>query len=279
MNLILILKELWRRRALLAGAIFAAAAISTLAVFQVSPAPPSISKRSQAEAQGSIAILVDSARSPIADAKRDLLGLTARAGVFARYMAGGNVVGQIAEDNEIPVDQIDVAGPSPLPGQAPGIEAVKVHPYGIAISQQPELPIVNVETRAPTVDEARGLAAAAPEAVSRVVSSIQAEQGTPAAKQVQFRVLGPAQATPVDEAMGKKMAVVLFFVLLAIFIGLILGLPRLVVAWRAADADTLVPPGEETELPPEIVHLPSGRAGENEEDDRPPTVIGRRSDP
>jgi hypothetical protein len=279
LNLILILKELWHRRALAALSIFLAAAISVLAVFQVSFSPPGVSKRSQAEAQGSIAILVDSARSPIADAKRDLLGLTARAGVFARYMAGGNVVGEIAEANDIPVEQIDVAGPSPLPGQAPGIESVKVHPYGIAISQQPELPIVNVETRAPTVREARGLAAAAPEAVSRIVSSVQAEQGTPAEKQVQFRVLGPAQATPVDEAMGKKMAIVLFLVLLAIFIALILGVPRLVVAWRAADADTLSPPSEETELPPEIVHLPSGRTGENEGEDRPPTVIGRRGDP
>jgi hypothetical protein len=237
LNLILGLKELWRRRILLAISIVAAVSVSLLAVYQVSLAPPSISQRVEADARGSIEILVDSARSPIADARRDLAGLTARAGVFARYIAGGNVVGQIAKANDIPVRQIDVAGPEPLPGEAPGAgeEAPQIHPYGIAITQSGELPILAVATRAPTVEEARGMAATAPAAIRRVVRSIQEQQGTPLAKRVEFRVLGPAKAAPHADALGKKAALALFLILTTLSVVTILAVPRLIAAWRAAE--------------------------------------------
>lgn len=282
MNLILNLKELWRRRALVVLSIVAAAAISVFVVFQVSFSPPSIAKRSQVEAQGSIDILVDSARSPIADAQRDLSGLTARAGVFARYMAGGNVIGRIAKDTGIPVKQIDVAGPAPLPGLAPGAEeeAPQLHPYGIAIVQPDELPILSVITRAPTVHEARALAAAAPAAVSRVVASIQTQQGTPSRQRVEFRVLGPAEAAPVDDSMGKKVALMLFLVLLAIFIVLILALPRLVAVWRTTEpAAGAGAPGEEPGQGHEVLHLAADRDADPPDNERRAAWVRRRRDP
>jgi hypothetical protein len=236
LNLISILKELWNRRLFVVASTFAAGTISILVVFHLSLLPPSIAKRSQAEASGSIAILVDSTSSPIADAKRDLTGLTARAAVFARYMAGGNVIQRIARSNGIPAEQIDVAGPVPLPGQAPGIEPTppRLHPYGISITQQAELPIVLIVTRAPTVADARGLAAAAPVAVRQVVEAIQKEQRTPIQQRVTFRALGPAEAGVVDDAAGKKIAAALFIFLLATFLALIVAVPRLREAWRGA---------------------------------------------
>ncbi len=286
MNLILILKELWRRRLLVGLALLLAIAIPILAVFKVSAAPPSISKRSHVDAQGSIEILVDSARSPIADAHRDLTGLSTRAGVFARLMAGGNVVREIAEEAGVPFDQIDVAGPAPLPGEAPGAsgESPQIHPYGLAFSQTGELPIVKVATRAPTLDQARALAAAAPGAVRKVVQSIQAQQGTPAAKRVEFRVLGPAEAAPMDEALGKKVALVLFVVILAIGIALILGVPRLRAAWHAAEPSDPAPAGRREPDPdreqddPDVVRLPVAR--EDDPADEVETAwIGRRQEP
>jgi hypothetical protein len=252
LNLILHLKELWRRRVLVAAAVAVAATISILAVFQVSLSPPGISKHSKVEAQGSIEILVDSARSPIADAQRDLEGLVARAGVFARYMAGGDVVSQIARANDIPVNRIDVVGPEPLPGQAPGIDggSLQLNPYEISVVQSGNLPILTVVTRAPTVEEARGLAAAAPAAVRRVVRVVQAQQGTPLGRRVGFRELGPAEAGLVDESIGKKAATMIFLVLLTLFIVAILGIPRLVFAWRSADSSQ----------GPELVPLPGSRS-------------------
>ncbi len=279
MNLILILKELRRRRALVVLSIFLAAAVSTLAVFQVSFLPPSISKRNHVDAQGSIELLVDSARSPIADAHRDLTGLTARAGVFARLMTGGNVIGRIAKANDIPVKQIEAAGPVPFPGEVPGAEQPPAQPlpYGIAVTQTESLPILRVVTRAPTVPEALSLAAAAPAAIRAEVEAIQAQQGTPPGKRVEFRELGPAQAALVDDAMGKKIALILFVVVLTILILLILGIPRFVTAWRAVEPDARpLGPGDEAAQAPEVLHLPAGREGEVDGGDLEAARIGQR---
>jgi hypothetical protein len=238
LNSILILKELWERKLLVALAVLAAAAIAIAAVFQVSLSPPSIAKREHVNSQGSIEILVDSARSPIADARRDLTGLTARAGVFARLMVGGNVIARIAKDNDISVEQIDTVGPAPLPGQAPGAEeSAQLRPYGIQVIQDGELPILTVVTRAPTPAKARALAASAPAAITEVVEAIQDQQGTPVGKRVEFRVLGPAESAPVEDAQGKKIALIVFLVLLALFLVLILGIPRLVEAWRNTEPE------------------------------------------
>ena len=190
-----------------------------------------------------------------------MTGLTARAGVFARLMAGGNVVRRIARAIDVPVKQIDVAGPAPLPGQAAGVAQPppQLHPYGISIEQAEELPIVTVNTRAPTVPEARALAAAAPAAVRDVVKSIQAQQGTPTGKRVELRVLGPAQAAPSDDAIGKKVALALFVVLLIVSIVLILGVPRL--SWPGARLRTASAPmtGGLSRIGPRG-HLPARRA-------------------
>jgi hypothetical protein len=276
------LKELWSRKLLVALALVIALAAAIVAVYHVNPSGPTLSKRSTSEARGESEILVDSARSPIADSRRDLAGLSARAGVFARLMAGGNVIRQIAEDTGIPENQIDVVGPTPLPGEAPGAgELAAPHPYGISFTQSGELPIVGVETRAPTVKEAQVLAAAAPGAVREVVESVQAQQGTPAAKRVEFRVLGPAQAELVDDALGKKAVLLLFLVALSFLLLAILGLPRFIDAWRNAEPELLPEeprplPGEES---PGVVHLPAGRAGEAGPDSPQPTWIEQRREP
>lgn len=252
MTFIRLLKELWQRRLLVVLAAVIAVAGAVLVVYNVSISPPGLHKRDHAEAHGSIEILVDSSRSPIADVARDLEPLTARAGVFARYIAGGNVIKRIADATGIPVKQIEVAGPVPLPGEAIGATAPpeQLLPYGFEIVQRDELPIVNVETRAPTLDEARALAAATPGAVREIVSGIQAEQKIPESKQVTFRVLGPAQADIATEALGAKAAIAVFVVLFGLGILLILGVPRLVEAWHAADEEPPAVPRPEGDYPP-----------------------------
>lgn len=249
MNFIYFLRELWHRRVAVLVAAGGAAAVAMLVVYNVSVSPPALSKRDHVEARGSIEILVDSAKSPIADVGRNLEPLTARAGVFARYIAGGNVIARIAEETGIPAKQIEVAGPAPLPGEAVGVTAppAKLLSYGIEIVQRDALPIVNVETRAPTVAEARALAAASPGAIRGIVTKIQEQQRVPESKRVTFRVLGPAQADLATEALGLKAAVGIFIVLFALGILLILGVPRLIAAWRSVDAEP--PAGEHFGFP------------------------------
>ncbi len=240
MNSVIFLKELWRRRLLVLLAFLFSAAVSVLIVYHVSASSPFLEERNQIEAEGSIQVLVDSANSPIANARFELGGLTARAGVFARLMSGGDVIRQVSKETGIPVKKIDVAGPMPLPGEAPGISEgpARENPYKIEVTQQTELPILNVTTRAPTLAEARALAAATPRAMSQQIEAIQDEQETPEGKRVVLRRLGPAQTGVVDNSAGKKIAIGVFFFLMAIFVTLIVGMPRFVRAWRAADIDS-----------------------------------------
>lgn len=234
MTFVSALRELWKRKVLVAIAVAIALALAVFATYQVSGS--GISKKGTTEAHGSTQILIDSARSPIAGSKRDISGLISRAGVFARLMAGGDVVAQIAEDAGVDPESIQVTGPSPLPGEAPGAtEAEEALPYGLTFTEEPELPIVSVVTRAPTVKEAAALAEASPEALRGVIQSVQEQQATPAKEKVEVRVLGPPQAEVSSSGPGNKMAAAIFVIVLALEIGLILGFPRLVAAWRRED--------------------------------------------
>jgi hypothetical protein len=277
----LTLKELWHRRILVALSFLLALAAAVLVVYHVSLSPFGITKKSATEAKGSISILVDSARSPLGDAQRDLAPLSGRAGVLASYMSGGDVIGQIAKANQIPPKQIEVVGPTPLPGEAPGVEegpAVKL-PYGIEIKQEGELPVLQIVTRAPTLRQAADLAAAAPTAIRRVVRHIQEVQDIPDRRRVEFRELGPAETSVVQDTLGKKVAVAVFVLVFGLLIAAILGLPRLIAAWRESDAEELpadLPPGEET--PSGVVHLPGPPASQPADEPRQAARVRRQGD-
>jgi hypothetical protein len=290
------LKELWSRRRLVGAVVGGAALLSVIAIYNVGLFPPSISQREQVNAEGRIEILVDSAHSPIADARRDLSGLSARAIVFARLIAGGNIVRQMAKRADIPFKQIDVTGPAPPAGTSPPVEPVLLHPYGISITSAEELPILVVSTRAPTVDEAKRLAAAAPPAVRQEVEGIQQRQDTAPGRRVEFRVLGPAEAGTRDAALGKKAALGLFVALVAIGLVLILGIPRFRAAWREeeeavhlTDQPRVRPdePKHEPDATPavvpepdpssDVVQLLSDRGGEPEEAETEATSAGAES--
>ncbi|HEY0277466.1 MAG TPA: hypothetical protein VGC32_04275 [Solirubrobacterales bacterium] len=238
MTFISALKELWSRKLLVALSLVLALAASLVAMYHVDPSGPTLTKRESREARGGSEVLVDSARSPIAGSKRDITGLIVRAGVFARLMAGGDIVKQIAEKAGVPVEEIDVAGPEAHPEEAPGNEgALETRPYGLAFTELSELPIITVQTRAPTTDEARALAAAAPEALRGLIQEVQEKQETPAKEKVELRVLGPAEAEMFSEGPGKKIGAVVFIAILGIGLGLILAIPRLIAAWKRHDSD------------------------------------------
>jgi hypothetical protein len=231
-----LLKELWKRRLLVVLAVIIAAAAAVVAVYQVSLQPPGLSRNSSATAQGSSEVLIDSARSPIAGSKRNVEALETRAAVFARLMASADMVKEIAKEAGVEPWEIQVTGPQPFPGEAPGVsEAGQTLPYGLTYTQVGELPIVSITSRAPTVTAARDLAAAAPKALERLVTTTQETQKTPAVERVEIRTLGPAQAGGVENGPSGKIAAAIFFGVLLLELALILGIPRLVSAWRQTD--------------------------------------------
>lgn len=231
-----ILKELWKRKLLVAVVIAVAVVAAVLAVYKVSPS--GISKRSTPAVSGSSEVLIDSARSPIAGSKRNVEALSTRAAVFARLGTSGNIVKEIAKEVGVNPWEIQVTGPQPFPGEAPGVsEAAEELPYGLTYSQVGELPIIAIVSRAPDVHTARALAAAAPRSLEKMVQRVQVKQGTPERERVEIRTLGPATVSAVDNGPGKKIGVAIFLGILLVGLGLILGIPRLVAAWRDAGED------------------------------------------
>ncbi len=235
MDLIQALKDLWQRRWLVVGGGLIATMAAVLVLYSVSVMPPGVSKRVDVRAQGSSSILVDSARSPIADTRKALGPLIERAGIFARLMSGSIVINRIAKQTGTPPDEIDTGGPVPLPGQAPGAELppARTHAYGIMVAQSGELPVISVLTRAPSVPAAKALAAAAPVALRETVREIQSKQGTPERLRVEIRSLGPAQGGMIDDAMGKKIALAAFVFVFGVCLLTILAVPRVIAAWKS----------------------------------------------
>ena len=60
--------------------------------------------------------------------------------------------------------------------QVPGAGSAEAKPYQLAFTEVSELPIVAVSTKAPSVEEARALAAAAPEALRNLIQTVQQRQ-------------------------------------------------------------------------------------------------------
>jgi hypothetical protein len=151
-------------------------------------------------------------------------------------MASGNIVKEIATESGVEPWEIQVTGPQPFPGEAPGISEVgETLPFGLTYTQIGQLPIISITSRAPTVAAARALATAAPRALERLVAETQKTQKTPARERVEIRTLGPTQVAGVETGPSKKIALAIFFGVLLVEIGLILSVPRLVSAWRQTD--------------------------------------------
>jgi hypothetical protein len=74
-------------------------------------------------------------------------------------------------------------------------------------------------------------------------------------------VLGPAQVRMVEEGPSAKVGAAIFFALLALGIGAILAIPRLIAAWREtdADADKLADLPDVSEATPTLV-IPNGKS-------------------
>jgi hypothetical protein len=123
------------------------------------------------------------------------------------------------------------------------------------------------------VREAKALAAATPAAIRHVVESIQEEQRIPVDERIEFRALGPAEAAPVADAKGAKIALVLFLASFGFFVFVILGIPRFLAAWRSAEPDSaLLEPEESDGLEESPTVLPGPNA-------QPGTGTGVASDP
>lgn len=247
MTLVLLLRELWSRKALLAIGVLLAALAAIASVYRVSLSPPSLQRSTLDYASAQTQIFVDSESSSLGDLMNDFTPMNARANVYARFLTTPTALRLIGQKAGLPGNQIYAQGPYQL-GQARYIQEPTAErrgqqlvgekaPLRLRFDSDPELPIVTMYAEAPTPAQATKLAEASAAALADYVTRLQAEQGISERRRVAIRRLGSTPGAWVSQGAGRKVAAFLFIVVLLLWCGLTLAARRLITGWRQAGAE------------------------------------------
>ena len=234
MELARVIRELWKRKLLLAlGVLIAVAA----AVYSVHSKPLQYSA-------ASTQVLVDSESSVLGNVTQSTEALSARAEVYANFMASPAILGIIGKQVGLSGDQIYAAGPvnaaEPRVEQEPTALKRNVQltgetkPYKLNYEAQGNLPTITVYSQAPTTGQAVALANAAVVGLQRYVAGAESASGIPKSSKIVIRQLGSANGGVVDGGTSKTLAAMVFVAVFALWCVLMLYGTRFGKAWRAS---------------------------------------------
>ena len=221
-------------------------------------------------AEASTQMLVDSPASALANSGADLTGYAARASVFARLMTTDEAMKYIGRAAGIPGNRIDANGPIETngsstathgPGELQGGKDVTLPAtYKLSFVQNPDLPTVDVYAQAPTTGQAISLANGAVTGFASFINRLDGES-VPLAKRIEVRQLGGATGGMVDSGASKKIAVLAFLAVLAIWCCLVLFVSRLLAELRSEKKHGVNDPFTfpETDLMPDYGYLTPDR--------------------
>jgi hypothetical protein len=261
-----ILLKLWTKKIWVAigGIVAVVAAVGSMSM-----------SHSTVYASASTQMLVDSPQSALANAGVDLSGYLARANVFARLMTSAEALQYVGHAAGIPGSVIQATGPvevngSPvathIPTSATGGPAPANAPaYKLNFVQNPDLPTVDVYAEAPTTQKAIALANGAVTGFSAFISHVEDGAAVPAGKRIVIRELGAPVGGMVDAAASKKIAAMVFVLVLVLWCGVVLYVSRLRAQIRAAKAagdddeftDVATSPADEDYFLPVPQHEPA----------------------
>jgi hypothetical protein len=267
MEIVSILRLLWRARRLVVVFGLLAMFVGLLMAYQISY-PPSLKSRQYSVGLGAVTALVDTPSSQIVDlggsnTPGNVGTLSSRAALLASIMTSSPIKDEIAARARISPDTLIAMPPaSTTPGAQP------THVSGASISakdpraailkasipnvQTGEIPIIAVETQAPTAAAAARLANASIEILKQRLSSEATSDAVPDARRVVVRQLGPARSATEVRGPGKAAAIIAAIFVFLLGCALIVGLNKLAGSWQSAaaqeraDADELS--AQESEL-------------------------------
>jgi hypothetical protein len=212
-------------------------------------------------ASASTQMLVDSPDSALANASVDLTGYVARATVFARLMTSAEVLQYVGKAAGINGNLIDATGPleinnSPTATHAPvalvdGKDLAAPENYKLSFVQNPSLPTVDVYADAPTTAQAITLANGAVTGFANYISQ-QNVARVPQGERIVIRQLGQATGGLVDATASKKIAVLAFVGVFALWCSVVLFMSRLRANLRTARQN-----GAEVRFPPSYSEFPT----------------------
>jgi capsular polysaccharide biosynthesis protein len=243
MEIVTILRELWRRRYLVAIAAVLAIAIGLMTAYKVSPSK--LQGRQYHVGVASARMLIDTPDSQVVDLEpKGADGLGTRANLLANLMASGPVKAIIAEHAGINAAELIAIAPSmsggpqvPTPlSQRAAASASNPEAYVLTLRSDEALPIISVDAQAPDAEHAARLADAATTGLRDYLKSVAAAQNVPNARQLVISTLGAAQSADVvrgPRRLFALLAAMFTFGFMCAAIVLISGLAR---GWRQAVA-------------------------------------------
>lgn len=188
-------------------------------------------------------ILVDGEKSALGDLRLQTLPLVARSGIFARFLGADGVTDDIARDTGISKDDIAVVGPKlrvdgvPDPESAERANRLRGDAgHLLQVQQGDNLPLLTIFAQAPTEEAAKRLADATAGALENYVTREQVEAGVPENRRVKIRQLGSARAGTFESTPSVILPAIAFLFVLGSGCFGLLGIRRIVDAWRAPDS-------------------------------------------
>lgn len=231
------LRDLWRRRGLVAIVALLAIAIGWMLAYHAKFPPE---RRSYNVGVATASVLVDTPRSQvveIAPKGSDMLG--ARANVLANLMVDGEIENVIARRVGLPADKIIARTEAAAAAEPETPLTAKSYAYRTSVartSDMNELPIIKVQTQAPDVARAIELANAAVAGLSEYLDSKAEAETVSETRRLRVRALGTAQGQVAARGPGRLMALAVAIVVFVVGCAIILVLSALVRGWRTSAA-------------------------------------------
>jgi hypothetical protein len=207
-------------------------------------------------------VLVDTPKSQVVEVDpkgSDTLG--SRANVLANLMVDGEIKDVIAQRAGVAPRQL-VANTESTAATAPPTPLTRrslAYTTSVAMtSDMAELPIIRVETQAPTVSGAIMLANAAAQGLGEYLDARALDETVSDHRRLRVRPLGTAQGHLAARGPSKAMAVGAGLAVFLLGCGFVLALNAIIGGWRAAVAEERrAGAAEETEDAAEVVETPA----------------------
>lgn len=265
MELVKILRELSRRRRLVALVLGFSLLVGFLLAFK--PGLPPQSRQYQVSL-ASTDILIDTSDSQVVAVGGkgpDLATLAGRANLIGNLMTGGPLKDAIAKGAGMSPDHLVVVPPANV--NTPGVPPAPVTPpasHGLSdaeatvlnLSVDETLPILHVVAQAPDAETARRLTAATIVALRGYLGSVAASQNIPAVDQLVVRKFGAPVAQTATRGLPRRFALIAAIMLALLGCGAIIGGSWFARSWRQIEAAEARGHAAEEEVPPTEVATP-----------------------
>jgi capsular polysaccharide biosynthesis protein len=241
MDIVTILRDLWRRR-LLVACVAALALLAGIAVAYRVSFPPKLESRKYEVGVATASIFLDTPSSQVVEVDpkgSDSLGT--RANLIASLMVDGEVKDAIARRAGLPPGQlVALTDPDPeqTPTQAP--ESAKsnvLHTHVVTNTVGAQLPIIEITAQSHDAQSAARLANAAVTGLRDYLDSKAALQRVPDAKRLKISGLGAPQASDVVRGPGTVLALAAAILVLLAGCASILAATALARSWREASEE------------------------------------------